>query len=970
MASLFNMEGGRVKSRGCRVAPPRCVVIGRPVGILPDPTRSIDVPMGEISRRTWWLMAALVMAVVAVAAFVQAQNLGFWEPWESTLVRADVQETHLEIDEPDEEAEGLDEAGAVDATAVPTLEGEPKEVSWLRAWWTSEVVGAEPVVETGGVGEIERMARIPLIALMVLMFGLAAFWVRRHLGDGAAAMTVVVLATSPVVFVGAVLLSGPLVAVAASALAVMAMFQSVYGDRLSLLWACAGAACLTVVALESRLIGVVSTLAVVVGFALVESIRQTDSEAEEDADGDDESEAGFDPLWAGAAAVGFVGVVMAGVVESADYEEGLLRPDLLELTWVIGPAVLLVGLALAARHTPMGRALVGLRGAIVAAGGIIPLVALGVSYAGAVVGEPEVVEAGRPALGFLLETYPLAQEVEATGDFSWWWRQIGFGMFPHMIWLIPAVGFLAWKLRPDSGADEIERAVATLCLVWPVAVYIVVAPAADLGHTTYPAFFPIALAIGWMLSDARFWAEIRVRPAIYLAVATVAIFTVVILTNDLEDFPQRLVAFALDGAEDPGVPDRFVDETAVEAWGTAMMAGVAAYFVGIVSWLVFARRDAARLWTWIRGVASRARARLSGDDEDEEPADAEDEPEDEPSESDAASESDTGFAGERRLRAREEWRDEDGALARLAGRLERLPGLVGLVVAGGLGFSAVLFGSVVGDLDDELSTRAVVERYLESADEDDQLWWYEVDDVPEHFYTRGVDEIDDRREFNDHFESDDRLFALVPEDELDRVHGRVRRTHDRAPVVLATGGGLALVTDRLEDGETDVNPISDYVLDEEPDDRDFISLETTVDGETHHPTFDDRITFLGYSLDRGGPGQRPVYSWGDTMEVTQYFRVERRIPRDYEIFIHIDLGGNRIHGDHDPVGGLYPTNRWRSGDVIKNVHEIEIERFVAPGLYTFYTGFYSGDDRMSVDPDGAHDGEDRVDMAEIEVVAF
>ena len=36
--------------------------------------------------------------------------------------------------------------------------------------------------------------------------------------------------------------------------------------------------------------------------------------------------------------------------------------------------------------------------------------------------------------------------------------------------------------------------------------------------------------------------------------------------------------------------------------------------------------------------------------------------------------------------------------------------------------------------------------------------------------------------------------------------------------------------------------------------------------------------------------------------------------------------GNRINGDHDPAGGVYPTRYWRPGDII-------VDR---PGLKVFF----------------------------------
>jgi hypothetical protein len=153
------------------------------------------------------------------------------------------------------------------------------------------------------------------------------------------------------------------------------------------------------------------------------------------------------------------------------------------------------------------------------------------------------------------------------------------------------------------------------------------------------------------------------------------------------------------------------------------------------------------------------------------------------------------------------------------------------------------------------------------------------------------------------------------------------------------------------------------------DARDGEDEEAGEEAEQVRATFDQQIELLGYRFDRGD-GERPVYRWGDTMEITMYFKVNRRVPRSQEIFMHIDLNGNRIHGDHDPVGGMYPTNYWLPGDVIKDVHTIEIDRFTTPGVYTIWTGFYRGDNRMNVAPESAQDGGDRLNLTTIEVVPF
>ncbi len=925
--------------------------------------------MQEISRRTWWLLTALVMSAVVVTVAIYGGQLGFLEPFESVTVRAGAEVVELDVgqaqQEPEtqqEEASAADDdetivdrqdaehlQAAAESRAVPTLEGEPVHLSWIETIWTSHFVEADPVVEQGEVGDVERRARMLLLVMAVLFLAVAALWTRRYLGEGAAAMTAVVLATTPVFYLGAVYLSGPLLYVGASALSIMAFFHAVYDEsgnaKRWIAWAALGGLALAVVALDQRLIGVYATVAVVVGWAISQAISHQD-------DGGDER--GLELLWPGLALLGFLGAMLWGWSASREYEGSLFRPDIAQTLWLVGPPVLLAGLALAARKSPVGRALCGLRGLVYVMGGAIPLVILGSAYASVLPTDPDLVEEGRLALAYLLESQHLADGVEARGDFSWWWRPIGYGFLPYVIFLIPALGFLGWKLRPESDSSPVQRAVATLCLAWPVATFAVIVPATGLGHTTFPAFFPLVLATGWMLSDTDFWRTLRLRPAVYFSICIVAVFMLTILTKDIEEFPPRLVEFVLGGVTEAGLAEDFAYGDALDRWKSLFRLAIILYFVGIVSWLVFLLGDVKRFAGWIVSLVRRLRRK-------EDPRD------DEEGRRVAAAYGERG-PGERRMAEREAWRDGDGVLAKVARRLERQFGLVILTAGGGLGLMAVFFGSIVYDVDDRLSSRAVVETYLESAEEGQALWRFEVGESDDGFYVRGLDAVEDRRQFNEKYNSEERFFALIPEERLARINSRVRGDHGENLPILAAGGGMYLVTNELAEGEEDVNPIAPYVLDEL--DEEYTPLVAYVDGEEQHPQFDRQVEYLGYRLDRDPEGDRAVYRWGETMEITQYFRVVRRVPSSQEIFMHIDFPGHRLHGDHDPVGGIYPTNYWQPGDIIKDVYEVEIDRFSPPGVYTVWMGFYRGNNRMSVWPDTMHDGDDRLQVTTIEVVAF
>jgi hypothetical protein len=80
----------------------------------------------------------------------------------------------------------------------------------------------------------------------------------------------------------------------------------------------------------------------------------------------------------------------------------------------------------------------------------------------------------------------------------------------------------------------------------------------------------------------------------------------------------------------------------------------------------------------------------------------------------------------------------------------------------------------------------------------------------------------------------------------------------------------------------------------------------------------------------------------------------------WHIFVHLDDGaGNRIHAEHDPASGRYPTDAWRPGDLISD--SIVFTPGVTPLM--MYVGFYTqGENRLHLDSPGRgrDDGRDRL----------
>ncbi|HEY6910813.1 MAG TPA: hypothetical protein VI356_15645 [Myxococcales bacterium] len=84
---------------------------------------------------------------------------------------------------------------------------------------------------------------------------------------------------------------------------------------------------------------------------------------------------------------------------------------------------------------------------------------------------------------------------------------------------------------------------------------------------------------------------------------------------------------------------------------------------------------------------------------------------------------------------------------------------------------------------------------------------------------------------------------------------------------------------------------------------------------------------------------------GQRAVLTLYWRCRAEM-EPWHIFVHLDDttgAGERIHAEHDPAGGRFPTDAWKPGDSVADSFA-----FVAPGHpLLLYVGFYSqGENRL------------------------
>lgn len=119
--------------------------------------------------------------------------------------------------------------------------------------------------------------------------------------------------------------------------------------------------------------------------------------------------------------------------------------------------------------------------------------------------------------------------------------------------------------------------------------------------------------------------------------------------------------------------------------------------------------------------------------------------------------------------------------------------------------------------------------------------------------------------------------------------------------------------------------------------------------------FGNAAELVGYRVDP------PVLVPGQRTTVTLVWRCLAEL-EPWHVFVHLDDAsgtGERIHAEHDPVGGRFPTDAWRPGDLIADPFSITAGR--SP-LHLFL-GFYSqGESRLTLNSAGRgrDDGSNRL----------
>lgn len=259
-------------------------------------------------------------------------------------------------------------------------------------------------------------------------------------------------------------------------------------------------------------------------------------------------------------------------------------------------------------------------------------------------------------------------------------------------------------------------------------------------------------------------------------------------------------------------------------------------------------------------------------------------------------------------------------------------------------------------LSEHFSPRQVYEVFNELAKEDELLGQHKVAGRSASYYARGeVEEFKKRTELVKWLadRSGPRRWAVFPGEQLAEVDvGFRRKTKHHLFVPTNTNGRITLASNQPLEGAYDFNPLSKTVVAEAPE------LAHKVGA-----VFDNKVELLGYNLELpGGDHVGP----GESFAVTWAFRAMRGSIGNYEVFLHVDGPGKRIHGDHVPVDGKYPVRVWARNDIVLDKQVIQVPASTRTGTYTLYLGFFRGNSRLKV-VEGEKDNANRVRTGTIRI---
>lgn len=838
-----------------------------------------------LQRESRWPLVVLVIGMLFLLPGLG--SYGFWEPQEIGVA----DQARERLDASGAPGETADEAPA-EAEGAAADRAKPDQGAADRA--SSDPAPPLTVWSVGqGIGHVQSSelgARLPL-ALLGLGAVLAAFFLGLRLASPRAGLfSALILLACPLVLFQSRQLMSDIGAVTGSAVLMLGLVGLAWPDRNRPPWAPALDVVLVILGAALSYYGAAAFLGLVVpfgavGLACLASLHNVAGAAAAANAHVPAGDPSVDGPRRGAMAAGLLVLGLGlGVAMSADVLD-LGRPARLGLGLLpacAGALLFLYGLLAPRMRAPQDAAARREHRRLLVAGTISALVALAAlavvfyqafSLKGPIPGERALfgfslvpVEEPSRALGGV---WKLRDNLSATFDSLF--EQIAYGMFPWS-----AVAPIALLHLAMTGARRGRRAWAGIVPVaWAVAAWVVAAVMVrKVGPVLYPAPVALAVATGMWLDDlmaARQQADATAESeqdarqgfGVPLHLPLVAIFV--------------LLGVVVLGKDLLAFPERVTSLTVLDG-SVAYPNDLKVLWVPAKAWflvfgVLFGGALACSLWLW------------------------------------------------HRHRRRGEQRDPLSAALHLASRY-------GIHAALGVGLLSglLLIHGWIPAMSQKLSSKHIFSVYRDLRQDGDRLGLMGNPGSGVDYYAgTAYEKLANRQSLLAFLEAPERVFALAPASELCAIHRAVKG--DRAYHVLDDSNAkFLLLSNRLQSGERDLNPLARAITREEPTD---IQTRLKVD-------YDGRVELIGVNM----PAE---VARGSSFEMTLFYRVKRPVGGSWKIFVHFDGSGLRFQGDHTPINDRCSTTYWQAGDYIIDTFTVDAgDVTYAKGSYAVLTGFFRG----------------------------
>lgn len=316
------------------------------------------------------------------------------------------------------------------------------------------------------------------------------------------------------------------------------------------------------------------------------------------------------------------------------------------------------------------------------------------------------------------------------------------------------------------------------------------------------------------------------------------------------------------------------------------------------------------------------------------------------------------------------WRRWPRAALRLGARAGLPLAIVGAIAAA-LGLIFVLLPA----LSKHYSFKPVLESYTRFARGDEEIGRYRVEGHGADFYaSRRMTELASQDQVLAFLRRPERVFTLIASDALAALDSACKQGNIPYFVLDASSSRFLLLSNRLQDGEADENPLKKNVWTAPaPPERTSVpgSNEVIYDWRGHKPPWTWRVplaTTFGGCIELVGADYPESVRRPAKIPVSLIFRINCRPPSGYKVFMHFDSpGAPRVLGDHDPLGGAFPMVHWLPGEYLRDTFEVDAPLMTTTAAtYNILVGFWPGGDGKRIPiTAGPNDGADRASIGNI-----